>query len=87
MGLDGGEAEGLALAEEAGGLVVMGERKGRRYARRLGLPLTGLGILLFAKERGLLASMADARSSLQAAGLRLDPTLVSETLRLAGEAA
>ena len=87
-GLDEGEAEVLALAEETGGLVVMDERKGRRYAKRLELPLTGtLGILIFAKERGIILSVADALTALQAAGLRLEPTLVSETLRLAGEGA
>ena len=87
-GLDEGEAEVLALAEETGGLVVMDERKGRRYAKRLELPLTGtLGILIFAKERGLILSVADVLTALQAAGLRLEPTLVPETLRLAGEGA
>lgn len=87
-GLDQGEAEVLALADETGGVVVMDERKGRRYAKRLGLPLTGtLGILLLAKERGLVHSVADALTALQAAGLWVDPSLVAETLRLAGEAA
>jgi uncharacterized protein len=38
-GLDQGEAEVLALAiEHQARLVIMDERKGRRYARRLGLP-------------------------------------------------
>jgi predicted nucleic acid-binding protein len=86
-GLDEGEAEVLALAEELGGIVVMDERKGRRYASRLGLPLTGtLGLLLLAKERGLLASVGEAMDTLQAAGLRLHAGLISEVLRLAGEA-
>ena len=40
-------------------MVIIDERKGRRYARRLGLPLTGtLGVLLLAKERGLITSFA-----------------------------
>ena len=87
-GLDEGEAEVLALADEVGGLVVMDERKGRRYAKRLGLPLTGtLGILLFAKESGLILSVADALTVLQAAGLWLDASVIAEALRLSGEAA
>jgi predicted nucleic acid-binding protein len=47
-GLDRGEAEVIALAEETGArLVVLDERKGRRFAERLELPLTGtLGLLL-----------------------------------------
>ena len=38
-GLDEGEATVLALAEDLGGVVMMDERKGRRYATRLGLLL------------------------------------------------
>ena len=59
-GLDSGEAEVLALAEERDArLVVLDERKARRYAERLGLPLTGtLGIFLLAKEAGLIESVA-----------------------------
>ena len=42
VGLDQGEAEVLALAEErAARLVIIDELKARRYAQRLGLPLTG----------------------------------------------
>ena len=51
---------------------------------RLSLALTGaLGILLFAKERGLIPSVADGLTALQAAGLWVDPSLVAEMLRLA----
>lgn len=71
VGLDQGEAEVLALAEECGArLVVMDERKGRRFARRLGVPLTGtLGVLLLGKERGLVPSLAPLLAELQEAGL------------------
>jgi hypothetical protein len=50
VGLDQGEAEVLALANERSArLVIIDERKGRRYAKRLGLPLTGIvGVLLTA---------------------------------------
>jgi len=42
VGLDQGEAEVLALAsEQSARLVIIDERKGRRYAQRLGLPLSG----------------------------------------------
>jgi predicted nucleic acid-binding protein len=53
-GLDEGEASVLALAEELdASLVIVDERKGRRYAKRLGLAVTGtMGILLLAKEQG-----------------------------------
>jgi predicted nucleic acid-binding protein len=88
VGLDQGEAEVLALAEECDArLVIIDELKGRRYAQRLGLPLTGtLGFLLLAKEKGLIGSMASMIAELQNSGLHLDLALVAEVLRLAGEA-
>lgn len=87
IGLDQGEAEVLALAEErAARLVIIDELKGRRYAKRLKLPLTGtLGLLLLAKEEGLIPALAPLVDKLQNAGLYLDPTLVTQVLQLAGE--
>lgn len=86
-GLDEGEAAVLALAEELDGYVVIDERIGRRYAKRLGLPLTGsLGLLVLAKERQLLASVGAAIDELLAAGLHLDSNLIAEVLKMAGEA-
>jgi len=53
-GLDRGEAEVLALAvEHSARLVIMDERKGRQYAHRLCLPLTGtLGFCCWLRRRG-----------------------------------
>jgi predicted nucleic acid-binding protein len=87
VGLDQGEAEVLALAEErAARLLIIDELRGRRYARRLGFPLTGtLGVLLLAKERGLVVELAPLLIDLQDAGLYLDSALVTRVLELAGE--
>jgi predicted nucleic acid-binding protein len=87
IGLDLGEAEVLALAEErAARLVIIDELKGRRYAQRLEMPLTGtLGLLLLAKERGLVANLAPLLVELQEAGLYLGVALIDRVLRLAGE--
>jgi predicted nucleic acid-binding protein len=64
----------------------MDELKGRRLARRLGIPLTGtLGVLLLAKEKGLLPALAPVLDQLQECGLYLSPPLVAEALALAGE--
>ena len=54
VGLDQGEAEVLALAEECNArLVIIDELKGRRYAQRLGLPLTGnAGLSTFGQGEG-----------------------------------
>ncbi|MFY9820732.1 MAG: DUF3368 domain-containing protein [Thermoanaerobaculia bacterium] len=86
-GLDQGEAEVLALAEEREArLVIIDERRGRRFAERMGIPLTGsLGILLFAKEAGLIESVSIWLSKLQEAGLFLAPSLIRKTLEIAGE--
>ncbi len=87
-GLDRGEAAVLALAEERDArLVIMDERRGRQYARRLQLLLTGtLGVLLLAKEQAMLPQIAPLIQQLQAAGLYLGPELVQRVLERAGEA-
>lgn len=86
-GLDSGEAEVLALAVERDArLVVVDERKARRYAERLGLRLTGtLGLLLSAKQAGLIDSVGFWAAKLQEAGLFLRPDLVQRVLQIAGE--
>jgi predicted nucleic acid-binding protein len=86
-GLDQGEAEVLTLAEEREArLVIIDERRGRRFAERMGIPLTGsLGILLLAKEAGLIDSVSVWLSKLQEAGLFLAPSLILKTLEIAGE--
>ncbi|MBK9051755.1 MAG: DUF3368 domain-containing protein [Chloroflexi bacterium] len=86
-GLDKGEAEVLALAtERAARLVVIDERKGRQYARHLGLPVTGtLGILLLAKQQQMIPSVALLIQQLEKAGLYLAPKLVDQVLEMAQE--
>ncbi len=87
VGLDQGEAEVLALATEwSARLVIIDEHKGRRYAKRLGLPLTGtVGILLTAKRNGLISALAPLINQLLKGGLFLAPELVEKALELAEE--
>ena len=87
IGLGQGEAEVLALADELSArLVIMDEHKGRQFARRLGLPLTGtLGLFLAAKDKGLVLAVAPLIERLLHEGLYLAPELVAKTLELAGE--
>jgi predicted nucleic acid-binding protein len=87
LGLDQGEAEVLAPAEEVDArLLLLDERRGRRFARRLGRPLTGtVGILLLAKEAGQLESVAEALRRLEEAGLHLSDDLIQRAIGLAGE--
>lgn len=87
IGLDRGEAEVLALAVELKArLVVIDERKGRHYANRLGISLTGtIGVLLAAKEKGLITAIFPSIEQLFNKGLYLSPTVVERALEIAGE--
>jgi predicted nucleic acid-binding protein len=86
-GLDEGEAQVLVLAEEQNAsLVLIDERKARRYAERLKLPLSGtLGVLLLAKEEGIISAISPLLKAIQEAGLYLHEDLIEQVLKLAGE--
>ena len=68
LDLDAGEAEAIALAMECqADLILLDERMGRHAAQRMGLKVTGtLGILIAAKDRGLLASVRPLLDALRA---------------------
>ncbi len=85
--LERGEAEVIAIAQEQGAdLVIVDERLARRHATRLGMRLTGtLGILLKAKQLGMVGAIEPLIDQLRQAGIRLGDALVTEVLRLAGE--
>ncbi len=87
IGLDLGEAEVLALAQERqADLVIIDELKARHLAEKLGLPLIGtVGVLLLAKENGLIAQVAPLLATLQANGLRFSQNLITKALILADE--
>jgi predicted nucleic acid-binding protein len=86
-GLDRGEAEVIALAQEQDArLVLLDERRARRYAIRMGLPVSGtLGVLLLAKQEGLIEAVKPLISSLIESGLHVHQDLAEEVLQLAGE--
>jgi predicted nucleic acid-binding protein len=86
--LDAGEASAILLAEQTDcRFLLIDERRGREIARRRGLPVVGLaGVLLAAKQSGLLESVGPVLADLSRQGYRLANALVAEVLRLAGEA-
>lgn len=85
--LDRGEAEVLILAREiSADLVILDETLARRYAQMLDLTLTGtIGILLKAKEKGLIESVKAFLIELQSKGVWLSSGLVDQVTGLAGE--
>jgi predicted nucleic acid-binding protein len=85
--LDDGEAEVIVLAKEINAdLVILDEIMGRRYAKRFEINLTGtIGILLKAKEKGLVTSIKKLISELVEKGTWLNPKLISIALKMANE--
>lgn len=85
--LERGEAEVIALAQEqSADLVVIDERLARKHAKRLGMRLTGtLGILLRAKQLGMVMAVEPLIEELRQGGIRLGDDLIAEVLSLAGE--
>lgn len=85
--LDAGESAVLALAlESAAAKVVLDDWQARQVAGALRIPLIGtLGILLNAKEAGLVVEVKPHVEQLQQLGFRLSSHTRSAVLKLAGE--
>ena len=85
--LDSGEAETIVLAREIEAeWVVMDERKGRQKLVQLGLNKIGtIGILLKAREVGLLSHIKPELENLQRNGFSLSQAVIESVLQQAGE--
>ena len=85
--VDQGEASALALGlETPGSTLILDDLKARKLAARLNLRFTGtLGVLLRAKQRGLIPSVRDQISHMRAVGFRLDEATATDLVRRAGE--
>lgn len=85
--LDPGEAEVFALADEYDArLVIIDEKKARREASKIGLPHKGtVGVLLEAKEEGLIDEIKPLLIALKRNGMHLDASIITEALQQAGE--
>lgn len=75
--LDKGEASTIAYAmAHPQAKILMDEKKGRTAAKRLGLTVTGtVGVLLKAKEQGLITSGQDILEKLEKHGFWLSEEL------------
>lgn len=85
--LDLGEAETIVLARELDAdWVLMDERKGRRKLAQLGMPKIGtVGILLKAKQVGLLPIVHPELEKLRRRGFSISQAVVDAVLQQAGE--
>ena len=81
-----GEAEAIALAYEHHSLLILDDRQARSVAQRLTIPIIGtIGVLLLAKQAGILASVGSILIELESASFYVSDALKREALRLAGE--
>ena len=86
-GLDLGEAAVFALAKEHDAqFVIIDELKARQHAARIGLPFKGtVGILLEAKQEGLINEIKPFLIQLRNNGIRLSDALINNALQAANE--
>lgn len=79
--LDDGELSALSEALQRGAAVLMDELRGRTVAAQLGLTVVGtLGLLLMARERGLVGSLRPMVELLQRGGYFLSTRLINQVL-------
>jgi predicted nucleic acid-binding protein len=85
--VDLGEASTIALAYQFEDMtMIFDDSKARKLADNLNLRFTGLlGILIKAKQNGVINSVGDVLVRLKAAGFRFSPSMEAQALRLAGE--
>lgn len=85
-GLDAGELAAIHLASALQCPVLMDERLGRQAARRRGLTVIGsAGLLLGAKQRGLIPAVAPVLDQWRQSGYFLSAAVVKAVLERAGE--
>ena len=85
--LDKGEASAIALAVEYDDcLLIIDDLKGRKFAQKLGLNITGtLGVLIEAKLAGHLPSLKNVLTKIKQTNFRLSNNLVEAILARVGE--
>jgi predicted nucleic acid-binding protein len=87
VSLDAGESEAMALYwEQSADFLLVDEKKGRKIAALNGMKVIGtLGILLLAKQKGLLPEIKPMLTLLQNSAIRISDVLYHRALVLAGE--
>ena len=87
LDLDKGEAEAIVLANEIDAdLIILDETLGRFHAKHIGLKVTGtIGILLKAKETGIIDFIKPLLNELAQKGIWLSEKLIKQALTKASE--
>jgi predicted nucleic acid-binding protein len=85
--VDPGEASAIALAmETSNAILIIDDLKGRKLASRMALSFMGtLGLLVKAKEYGVISTIKPYIEKIQATDFRISPALVNLVLERAGE--
>jgi len=85
--LGAGESAAIALAlEMESAIVILDDLDARRYAKKLGLKVIGtVGLIVKAKNAGLISKAQTVLDELQRAGFYLSETVRRKALGIAGE--
>ncbi|NJL91669.1 MAG: DUF3368 domain-containing protein [Coleofasciculaceae cyanobacterium SM2_1_6] len=86
--LDEGESEAIALfLEQPNQAILLDDKDARRVAKRMSLPILGtIGILIWAKQNGLISNLKVQLDALQSIGkFRLSNLIYQEALKKVGE--
>ncbi|MBC5794502.1 MAG: DUF3368 domain-containing protein [Sphaerospermopsis sp.] len=86
--LDQGESEAITLfIEQPAQAILLDEKNARRVAKRMNLPTLGtVGILIWAKQNGLISNLKEQLDALQTIGkFRLSYLIYQEALRKVDE--
>lgn len=84
--LNKGEQEAIVLAYQHQALLLIDERQGRQATRALAIRMTGtVGVLLLAKQRGLVSAVLPLLHELRQYGYWLSDEVLASAAQLAGE--
>lgn len=82
-----GEASSITLAlEHDDSLLIIDEKKGRKVASEMKVEIIGsLGVLLKAKEKGVIRSVSEIMAQIDQTNFRISPMIREKVLEQAGE--